>query len=84
MFTIDEAALEARIESVVRRVLGSMFQGDRRKEPRPAQAARTCPVKGCPNAFAPRFGGWCEAHRNTAAFKAWAAKLKAKRGAKKR
>jgi hypothetical protein len=87
MFTLDEKALGNLVEGIVRRVLGEMVSGDRRREVRPKNgkrakshpnAKRTCPANGCKSPFAPRFGGWCPKHHNTAGFKKWAKARKAK------
>jgi len=56
---------------------------------RKKRARKSCPVKGCKNVFAPRFGGFCNDHRGTTEFKAWAkgkkpVKISSKKAAKKR
>jgi hypothetical protein len=39
---------------------------------------KQCPVKHCKKPFAPRYGGFCNEHRNTPEFKAWAKARKVK------
>jgi hypothetical protein len=58
-------------------------------------ARKSCPVKGCKNVFAPRFGGFCNDHRTSSGYRAWrtrktasefvtVTKAKLKKAAKKR
>lgn len=79
--SLDDS-IRTLVRAELRSALAEMFQGDRRAAPRPKgrqRPAKRCPVKGCRNAFAPRFGGYCEDHRGTAGYKAWAAKSAAKK-----
>lgn len=58
------------------------------RKPRRKRAKQHCPVKGCKNVFAPRFGGYCVDHRKAPGYLAWvkarAPKKQTKRSAKKR
>lgn len=90
------AELAATLPVAIREAFGSLFQGDRRTEPRPAakrlaaarkrvrggKPKRTCPYPGCGNGWSPRTGGYCKDHVKTAQFRAW--KAARGKGAKKR
>jgi hypothetical protein len=79
------AEVARTVPGAVRAAFLSMFQGDRRSAPRAKNGKRpklTCPIAGCKNPFAPRYGGFCPDHHNTKGYKAWAASKKG--GAKKR
>lgn len=82
----------ARLGNVIEALMGAGAIEDRRGTPRAKKgngkarkprAKLTCPVSGCKSPFAPRYGGYCEEHRNTKGFKYWDAARKKAKGGKK-
>ena len=60
----EEVGEEIRGEPKPKKVVVKMVAGKKR-------ARKSCPVKGCKNVFAPRFGGFCLEHRTSSGYRAW-------------
>jgi len=60
----EEVGEEVRGEPKPKKVVVKMATRKKR-------ARKSCPVKGCKNVFAPRYGGFCVEHRTSSGYRAW-------------